>query len=226
MSRAPFRERDQAYVDFVIRNKLATNQVLASQLLAGRSINAVAKVTARLCKAEILSRYMLIPPETYFRLGQRAIACLGLSARFAQPLGPQALPTDYATMIYAMTGSTRRRRLTMHEVDEYMPWLPNDLKHSPYAVDAKGNLELIRVDLGGSPQHVARKTTVAANERLEVPEIADLAHASQFQIVLLTTSEEKAAAIAKSLATAGCTNAVRVHLAVIPRLSLLLLRSK
>ena len=87
MSQDTFRERDQSCVDFVIRYKLATNQVLASQLLAGRSVNAVAKVTARLCKAQILSRYMLIPPETYFRLGTRAIACLGLSARLAEPLG-------------------------------------------------------------------------------------------------------------------------------------------
>lgn len=225
MSQDTFRERDQSCVDFVIRYKLATNQVLASQLLAGRSVNAVAKVTARLCKAQILSRYMLIPPETYFRLGTRAIACLGLSARLAEPLGPQALPTDYATLIYAMTGSKRRRRLTLKEVDEYMPWLPNDLKYSPYTVDAEGNLEMIRADLGGSPQHVARKTTAAAHERLDVPEIADLAHASRFQVVLLTTSEEKAAAIAKSLAALGCTNAVRIHIAIIRRLSLLLLRS-
>jgi hypothetical protein len=40
----------------------------------------------------------------------------------------------------------------------------------------------------------------------------------------LTTSHRKANFIAKALADTDCADAVRIHLAVIPRLSLLLLR--
>ncbi|MCG8649050.1 MAG: hypothetical protein MI861_04420, partial [Pirellulales bacterium] len=89
---------------------------------------------------------------------------------------------------------------------------------------AGGRLDLVRVDLGGSPQHVARKVTAAVHDRLDIPQIADLAARSRFQVVVLTTSDEKANAIAKALAHCGCTDAVRVHIAVIARLSFLLLR--
>jgi len=225
MPDTPFRTRDHSIVNFVLRYRLATNRVVASQLLAGRTMNAVAKVTARLCATDILSRYVLVPPEKYFRLGSHAISSLGLSSRLSEPLGPQSLPTDYATLIYATSGNARRRRLTTGELSEYMPWLPSDLSHSPYCVDAKGQLELVRVDLGGSPQHVARKTAQAAHDRIDVPQISELAATTRFQVVVLTTSEEKSKAILKALVASGCTDAVRVHIAVIPRLSFLLLRA-
>lgn len=225
MSDQPFRPRDLSLVEFVKRYRLATNRVIALQLLPGRSLNAAAKVTARLCTSQILSRHLLVPPENYFRLGSHAISSLGLPARLCEPLGPQSLPTDYAALIYATGGNARRRRLTADEVNEYMPWLPSDLAHAPYCVDAKGGLELIRVDLGGSPQHVARKIIQAAHDRLDVPQISELAGTSRFQIVVLTTSAEKAKAISKALIASGCTNTVRVHIAVIPRLSFLLLRA-
>lgn len=225
MPDSTFRTRDRSIIDFVLRYRLATNRVVASQLLSGRSMNAVAKVTARLCGTGILTRYVLVPPETYFRLGSHAISLLGLSPRLSEPLGPQSLPTDYATLIYATSGQARRRRLTTIELAEYMPWLPNDLSQSPYCVDAKGQLELIRVDLGGSPQHVARKITQASHDRLDVPQISELAATGRFQVVVLTTSNEKSKAITKALVASGCTDAVRVHIAVIPRLSFLLLRA-
>ncbi len=225
MKQSILRPRDLAFVDFVRRYRLATNRVVATQLLPGRSMNAVAKVTARLCSAQILTRYVLVPPENYFRLGCKTIGSLGVSSRLSEPLGPQALPTDFATLVYATSGNARRRRLTADEVAQYMPWLPDELSHSPYCVDAKGQLELVRVDLGGSPQHVARKTTKASHERLDVPQISELATANRFQVVVLTTSEEKSKAISKALVACGCTDAVRVHIAVIPRLSFLLLRA-
>ncbi|HBE71967.1 MAG TPA: hypothetical protein DDW52_27830 [Planctomycetaceae bacterium] len=225
MPEQTFRTRDLAIVEFVRRYRLATNRIIASQLLPGRSLNAVAKVTARLCKAQILNRYIFIPPETYFRLGAHAIGSLGLSSRLSESLGPQSLPTDYATLVYATSDTARRRRLTSDEVVEYMPWLPEELSQSPYCVDAKGQLELVRVDLGGSPQHVARKTTQASHDRLDVPQVAELAAASRFRVVVLTTSKEKSKAISTALVACGCTDAVRVHIAVIPRLSFLLLRA-
>jgi len=225
MTEQIFRPRDLSLVELVKRYRLTTNRVIASQLMPGRSLNAVAKVTARLCTDQILSRYVLVPPENYFRLGNQAISSLGLSARLSEPLGPQSLPTDYATLIYATGGDSRRRRLTNEELNEYMPWLPQDLSHAPYCIDANGQLELIRVDLGGSPQHVARKTTQASLDRLDVPQISELSAASRFQVVVLTTSEEKSKAISRSLIACGCTDSVRVHIAVIPRLSFLLLRA-
>lgn len=212
-------------VDFVVRYRLATNAIIGAQILPGRSLNAVAKVTARLCNIGLLKRHMLVPPENYFRAGARAINVLGLPQRSCESLGPQSLPIDYATLIYATKPDAKRRRLTPEEVTEYMPWLPSELSHSPYCVDAKGNLDHLRVDLGGSPQHVARKVAAAAHDRLLVPQIAELSSRSKFQLVVLTTGTEKANAIAKAIGNTDCSDQIRIRLAIVPRLSFLLLRS-
>lgn len=224
MSNTSFRRRDQQIIDLVIRYRLITNRVLGSSLLTGRSQNAVAKVTARMCACKLLNRYVLIPPEYYFRLGVAAINALGIPLRNSESLGPQSLPIEFATLLYATQTNAQRRRLTKMELAEYMPWLPSDLSQSPYCLDAQGKLILVIVDLGGSPQHVARKVTSAAYGRLALPQISDLAAQSRFQIAVLTTSDEKAKAINKALLNSECSNAVHVRLVVIPRLSFLLLR--
>lgn len=226
MTNLPLRPRDQTIIDFVMRYRLATNCIIGSQLLPGRTLNAVTKATARLCRVGLLTRYMLVPPENYFRAGMRAISLLGLPQRSSEPLGPQSLPIDYATLIYATASEKTRRRLTPTELIEYMPWLPSELAHAPYCIDASGCLDLIRVDLGASPQHVARKVAAAGEQRLLVPQLAELTARSQFRIVVLTTSTEKAKSISNALGSNGCTNMVRVHFAVIPKLSFLLLRTK
>lgn len=224
MQNKTFRPRDTTIVNFVIRYRLATNNAVRLRLVPGRSPNAVAKVTARLCTIGLLTRYMLIPPETYFRVGVKAINALGLSPRDAEALGPQALPVDYATLVYATQGESPKQRLSTLDFTEYTPWLPEEMRRSPYCLAADGRLDLVRVDLGGSPQHVARKVAIAAHDRLSVPQLAELAARARFQIVVLTTSHRKANFIAKALADTDCADAVRIHLAVIPRLSLLLLR--
>lgn len=224
MNEKHFRPRDAEFVKFTIRYRLGTNKSYGAQLLPGRSPNAVAKVTARLCSIGLLTRYTLVPPENYFRLGAKAISTLGLPPRNTEALGPQSLPVDYATLIYATQSETPKRRLSPLDLDEYTPWMPEELRVSPYCVATDGRLDLVRVDLGGSPQHVARKVAAAAFQRLNIPELADLATQSRFQIVVLTTSTQKARYIVKALETTDCVNTVRIHLAVIPQLSLLLLR--
>ncbi len=225
MNAKTFRPRDAEFVNFTIRYRMGTNKAYGAQLLPGRSPNAVAKVTARLCSLGLLTSYPLVPPENYFRLGAKAVKSLGLSPRNSDPLGPQSLPIDYATLIYATQSKTPKRRLSPQDLIEYTPWMPEELRVSPYCVAADGRLDLVRVDLGGSPQHVARKVAAAAHQRLNIPTLADLAAQSRFQIVVLTTSTQKAKYITKALEATDCVDAVCIHLAVIPQLSLLLLRS-
>lgn len=221
-----FRPRDAAFVNFTFRYRIGTNRAYAKCLLAGRSLNAVSKVTARLCANGLLTRFMLIPPECYFRLGAKAVNSLGLSPRNIEPLGPQSLPIEFATLVYATQSETAKRRLSHLDLTEYAPWMPEEFRTLPYCVAADGRLELIRVDLGGSPQHVARKTSIAVHEHLKLPELADLAATKRFQVVLLTTSSQKAAFIAKALDSSDIAGAIPIHIAVVSQLSLLLLRSK
>jgi len=218
------RPRDTEVVDFVVRNNVATNSTLGLTQLQGISPNAVTKVTARMCDQKLLTRYDLIPPEDYFRLGNRAISLLGISRRLAEPLGPQSLPIEFGTLVYATQVNARRRLLTKVELAEYVPWLPHELSQAPYCLDVHGVLSLVVVDLGGSPQHVARKVCRVTITRLEIDEIADLAAQARFQIAVITASDQKAKAILKALQSAQCQDAIQVRLIVIPKLSFLLLR--
>ena len=224
MNQPDLRSRDQTILDAVVRYRLMTHQTLQRLVLPNLSLNAISKVTARLCRTQRLSRHLLIPPENYFRLGATGSSILGQSSRSKNPLGPQALPIDYATLCYCCLFDQKRRRLTQDELETYMPWLPEQLTHSPFCVDSINRLNLVRVDLGGSAQYVARKISRSIEKYQVVVEFNDMIAGGRFQISLLTTSEEKADAIAKSVASTGCPANVPVNLSVIPRLSLLLLQ--
>ena len=61
-------------------------------------------------------------------------------------------------------------------------------------------LALMRVDLGGSADHVVRKCRADERRRMEDPRWRELIDAGRFRIVILTTTDEKAEAIRQSLA--------------------------
>jgi hypothetical protein len=213
-------DRDQQLIELTHRYRLGTNAAYRRMVFAQQSLNAVSKVTARLCQQGWLHRYPLIPPEDYFTVGPLAVKQFGYSPRHTEPLGPQALPIDYAVLLYAMHGE--RSRLQSSELPT---WLPDACRHSPYCRTTGGVLELIRVDLGGTPQHVARKAAVDCARRLEQPEFVELVHAERFQLVVLTTTVGKGRLIRQSLETMTWDIAVRLHLTAIPRLTLLHLHS-
>lgn len=220
------RQRDKEILDFIIRYRLGTNASLHKAIFADQSINAVTKVTARLCASGFLRRYPLLPPETYFRIGPEAVRQLGISPRRTEPLGPQSLPSDYAVLLYATHTTKSRRRLTSDELADYMPWLPDELRRAPYCLMDDGRLELVRVDLGGSPQHVARKAAADISARLEVPELTNLVAAGRFQLAILTTTNDKSRLITSAIETQGWSQTVRIHMATIQRLSYLQLRTQ
>ncbi len=215
-------DRDQDIVQLTDRYRIGTNAAYRRLIFAEQSLNAVAKVTARLCRQGWLQRYPLIPPEDYFTLGPQAVRQFGYAPRRTEPLGPQALPIDYAVLLYATHGE--RSRLVATELAESTPWLPAELLHAPYCRTSGGVLELIRVDLGGTPQHVAKKAAVDCSRRLEIPEFQLLVDQQRFQLVVLTTTSSKARLIRQAIADLSWEFNARLHLAVIPRLTLLHLR--
>lgn len=215
--------RDQTIIELTNRYRLGTNATYQQLAFDGQSMNAVSKVTARLCREGLLSRYPLVPPEDYFTLGPRSARQLGVSERRTEPLGPQALPIDYAVLLYATNGN--RTRLSSDDLRENASWLPSELTYLPHCKTSKGILELIRVDLGGSPQHVAKKAAADCSRRMEVPEFQDLVRSDRFQLVVLTTTGSKARLIRQAIASMPWDHDIRLHLAVIPRLTQLQLRN-
>lgn len=216
--------RDEQIVSFTERYRLGTNQAYLRAITPDISLNAVSKVTARLCRQGLLSRYPLIPPEDYFTPGPVACRRLGLPLRRTEPLGPQALPMDYAVLLYCTHG--QRTRLTRTELDSKTPWLPDELLHAPYTQTAAGLMELVRVDLGGSPMHVAKKAATDCARRMEIPEFCQLVEKDQFQLVVLTTTQSKARLIRQAMESLARNDKARFHLATIPRLSFLHLRQQ
>ncbi len=217
-------KRDQQIIEMTARYRLGTNASYQRTVFDGQSLNAVTKVTARMCRQGWLRRYPLIPPEDYFALGPTAVRELGYSSRRTEPLGPQALPMDYAVLLYATHGERTRRRLTKEELSAVTPWMPDELTHAPYCQSHNGVLELLRVDLGGSPQHVAKKAAADCSVRLEYAEFQEMVDRERFQLAILTTTTSKAKLIRQAIESMSWIPSIRLHLTMIPRLTLLQLR--
>ncbi|MBC7820592.1 MAG: hypothetical protein IAG10_27220 [Planctomycetaceae bacterium] len=218
------QKRDDEILRLTDRFRLGTNLAYRQVLFAEHSLNAVTKVTARLCQQSWLRRYPLIPPEDYFTLGPAAVRNLGYANRRSEPLGSQSLPIDYAVLLYGTHG--QRTRLMKAELSESLPWLPDELTHAPYCRSGSGVLELIRVDLGGSPQHVAKKAAADCSARWEIDEFRKLVEQQRFQMVILTTTPSKARLIRQAVEAVSWNDSIRLHLAIIPRLTLLQLRQQ
>ena len=111
------------------------------------------------------------------------------------------------------------------ELEETIPWLPRNLKHSPYCIGRDNVLELVRVDLGGSARNIAKKLSADCSKRFEIREFRDLITNSQFQLVVLTTTNAKARLIRQAIQSLTWTQGIRLHLAMIPNLAQLHFRN-
>jgi hypothetical protein len=219
-------DRDRKVIDHVARYRLTTIPALKKAVLHGLSSNAVAKIANRLTSAGYLQKFTLLHPARYFMLGGMATAMLGRSGRAGIAPGSQSLPTDYGLLAYATLGKQSRPRMRRSEVLSLCPWLPNHLASAPHCYDAeKAILELIRVDLGGSADHVARKCVADLRERLAIPEFARMVAQSQFRLVVITATREKAVAIQQAMNRHEWPSGLTIHLSVVSHLLSLIART-
>ena len=212
--------RDRQIVDHVARYRITTNEVLHKLFFGGRRPNSVCKVSARLCRAEWLCKFPLYHPRLYFTLGRLAAKRLGIPIHRTLPLGPQALPTDFATLTYAV-GKPQHRRLTTDELSQHCPWLAGPLAEFPYCFDEVLELpllELIRVDLGGKPDYIARKCDADFQARRSLPEFDRFVWQGHFRLVVITGTTEKASLIQNALQQHVWPDGLSFHLAVVPQL--------
>ena len=217
---------DRQLIDHVGRFKLTTTEVVKRALLPGKSHNAITKITNRLCKSGLLAKFPLIHPLKYFVLGQRGAHLLGLGEHRSLPLGPQSLPIEYATLVYATLGNQPRMRLTTAETVEVCPWLPVRLAKSTHCLDQQNQvLELIRVDLGGPADHVARKCVGDLLARRQHSPFRLLLAEQKFRLVVITGTEQKAEAVQQALDRHDWPKDLLIHLSVVPKLLTLLASS-
>ena len=218
-TRRRLKLRDRKIIDHVARYRLTTVEVLRRVELTTLSHNALTKVLNRLCDAEYLRKYTLLHPTRYFVLGDVGANLLGIGVHRAAPLGPQSLPMEYAVVVYAALGKQPRRRLTPAEVLQKYPWFTPTMADAPHCADEPhGVLELIRVDLGGPADHVARKCVADVTERRRLREFLALVAKRQFRLVIVTATKEKAAAVRQALDRHDWPTGLLVHYSVVPQL--------
>lgn len=212
------KNRDRAILEHVARFRIGTAESLNATLLRSQSKNAIRKVLRRLCQEDWLQKLTLQHPRTYVILGDRGIRQLGLGLHRAEPPGPQALPQDYAILSYATLGKAQRMRLTPDEVSSKWPWLPKPLAKAPHCVDGSTTLELIRVDLGGPADHVARKAFQDIQKRNRFREFTDLLKSGLFRLVILTSSAGKSTAIRRACERHEWPDHFALHVVVVPQI--------
>ena len=222
-----YTARTRAIIDHVARHRMTTNKAVQRLCLPQHQLNAVTKVTARLCRAGLLAKYPLIHPQVYYTLGLQAAHALGMSSNRTSPLGPQALPTEYAALAYAVLGTTYHRRLTAAELKQQCPWLTEELLESPHCLDESRDppvIELIRVDLGGKSDHVARKCDADIQARRQHRQFDQFVRQGRFRLVVITGTAAKAAAIQAAVDQHLWPDGLQIHLVVLPELLLLTAR--
>jgi hypothetical protein len=211
--------RDRKIIEHILRYRLTTVEVLRTAVLSGQSLNAVSKIANRLCRKRYLQKFTLLHPVKYFILGDAAVNLFGVDPHRAAPLGPQSLPMEYAVLYYATLGNRLRKRLTAREIRAACPWLPDALADIPHCLDEQqAILELIRVDLGGPADHVARKCLADLRHRSQYRDFYLLAKQQLFRLVIITATPEKAAAVRQALDRHELPSGLLLHFSIIPQL--------
>ena len=212
-------ERDRRIVEHVARYRLTTVEVLRRTVIGGLSANAVSKVANRLCDSGLLQKFTLLHPTRYYLLGEAGAKALGVGLHRTAPLGPQSLPMEYAVLAYSTLSKHPRQRLTSDEVQKLCPWFPTAFVEAPHCFEEQQQiLELIRIDLGGPADHVARKCSADVNERRRIREFDQYITSGHFRLVVVTATKEKSAAIRQALDRHDWPSGFALHPSIVPQL--------
>ncbi len=195
-------QRKRLIVEQIVRDRIATNESIRQGHFARLHPTSVTRITSDLVCQGWLSAYPLSYPTKYFRAGKRAISAYGLSESRSLPLGPQALPTEFGLLEYTSRHAESVLRATSSELTQLYPWYSKNWQATPHCIrraNEKLWLELIRVDLGGPVDHIARKCRDDIETRCVNHHFRALIKERGFCLVLITGSLEKSAEIQRSL---------------------------
>lgn len=218
--------RDRRIIDDIMRYRLTTNEFIQRRYLPQANINAAVKISGRLVRQGWLNAYPLYDKRQYFGVGPRLSKQFGISMYRTRPLGPQALATHVSIARYVFCSSTKSMRLVSpDELIEAFPWLGDrKLPAASILEQADGALvwRLVRVDLGGRPDHIARKCSAEIEPLKDCSEFQSVLEAGQFVNVVLTASRPKKQMIERALADHRWPTGIRFQIGIVPELLQLL----
>ncbi len=220
--------RKRQIVEQVGRDRLSTNEVIRQRFFVDCHPTTVTRATSELCASDWLNAYPLDYPKIYFLPGKRAASAFGMTPSATLPLGPQALPTEYAVLLYTSNNHPQVRRLLTTELQALHPWFETKWLLATHALrdDAPRSItELLRVDLGGPADLIARKCLSDIHARYVRDEFRQLVANQEFQLVVITGTTEKAAQINAALSANTWPKGMLFRIAVFTELLSLLPRS-
>ena len=215
-------DRDRLILEHVARHRLTWYPVLQQVFFAGQGTTAVHKVVSRLCRAGLLRTVKLLRRHHGFVLTPESARQFGTTLRSSELPGTQSLAIAFAVLHYVMSAHPSRVRLTRRELNASYPWMSHSWLGAPHSLDGQTCLELIRVDLGGSHDHVARKCDDDIQRRHNCEPLTQLMRQGHFRLVVLTTAKTKADLIRSALDKRRWPDGLSIRLVAIPPLSLLL----
>lgn len=112
------QDRDEEILEFVLRYRMTTREVLQRGYFSDSELNAVTKVTSRLVDVGYLARHDFIGTSSYYTLGILAAKYFGIPKRCAEPLGVQSLFIQYGILEYCNEPAFNRNRLRVSELSK------------------------------------------------------------------------------------------------------------
>ncbi len=225
LTRKELGARDRKIIDTVIRLRILTNDAVEQLFLSEANANATIKVTGRLVKSGWLKSSELVGRRQYFLPGVKTIRSFGLPACRSRPLGPQALATQLALVEYVATTRPTLRILTENEIIALVANATKQQRALQHALEngtEEGPMRLLRVDLGGSPVHVAKKLETDIRIRVGHPYYSNMLAQRRLIVVVLTTTDLKKTLVETAIAKRKWPKGVRFNVTVVPILGSLL----
>ena len=217
-SRRELGSRDRKIIDAVVRLRVLTNDSVQHLFLSQAKANATIKVTSRLVKTGWLKTCELEGRRQYYVPGVKAVRTLGLPASRSRSLGPQALATQLTLLDFVSLTLPRLWVLTDKEINAVVPDATKQQRAMPLALESEtddGPVRLIRVELGGSPVHVAKKLETDIRIRSTHPYFAGLIVRRRLIMVVLTSTETKKSLIEAAVANRKWPKGIRFNVTVV-----------
>jgi len=228
-SRRELGKRDREILKDLVRYRVLTNDLIRFRHLPKSNINATTKVTSRLADSGWLQRHDYLHGRLYFVPGLALCQSLGLPRNRIRPLGTQTLVTAMALANYCLQTAPEVQVQSQEEITRDWNWIPQKHRTLAHAIETSGDsttgsatqLRLIRVDLGGTPAHVAQKCQHDMKARL-AKGYTELLSERRLLYVVLTTTEAKKLLIMHELKKRSWPAGARFEIAIIDELCLLL----
>lgn len=221
-ARSELGKRDRQILADVIRYRLTTNDFVHRRYFAHAQANAVVKVTGRLVRQNWLTAHPLLDRQQYFMAGSRLTKLHGLPASRSKPLGPQALTTHYAIAKYCFTANLPLTLVDSVELQAAFPWISDELGNGTHVIEQANSaldLRLVRTDLGGTAEHIAKKCVQDIANRQKNTAFNALVSEKRFVLVVLTASPAKRQLIQQAIAKRQWPRGMRIQVFTIPELA-------